>query len=955
MSILDPAIRLVGRLSFRNKMHVTAIAFGVPLIVALGVILSGLNARVSAVGAERDALAVQLPALTLLVDTHQYLAASQAQREGAQQLDNVVQARRKKAAADWRELESALAEHGGRTAADSAWQTAWKKDFDQVEKADGDTLAELHSQLRSTLRGELDKRNESAGLLVDGEMSSSRLLDILTAQLPQLIDNAGQAARLGAVVLVNQRVKSSRRTELTLLRGNFNALVQWSMDGLQKVAREHPELAADLDDASSRLNTAYLPIQEAMTTKILDTADFDMTPEAYLELTATALNESLTVARTLAQDTDHLLAARESLLQAQRNGVLLAMLAMLALVIGGFVAAYISIMRGLNGLSAAVNTMAEGDLSARVEITTNDEIGAVGTQFNLMVESLAQRTALLREKTSDIQTMLRHLPQGILTIVAGGAIHSEYSDYLETIFETKHVGERPAIDFIFGDGSLGADGLAQVEATLFACLGEDRINFDFNSHLLAGEFSKTMADGRVKYLELSWSPICDDNDTVEKIMVCVRDVSQLRQLEAEAEQQKRELQMIGQILAVSQEKFDEFASSARRFIAHNESLLQAADGTSAATADFAAQLFRNMHTIKGNARTYGLLQLTHVVHLAEQAYDDLRQGGAFDRDQLLEQLQEVTRSVDEYTVLNTDKLGRKGPGRRGSAEKYVMVERAQVDKLVADVRQIASQQASRPERLVPALQQLRLDLQKLGCETIETILEGVFASLPSLAKELAKEPPRIKVSDHGIVLRNQIADLLRNVFMHLYRNSLDHGIEAVAERFLTGKHPSGTIALDLTLTGEQLVMRLGDDGRGLALSRIRQRAIERGLLAESDKANDAAVAQLIFAAGFSTASVVSEVSGRGVGMDAVQSFVKREGGQISIAFCDDHVGADFRAFETVVVLPAKFAVATAAIAAPAVTPPAAAAAHEKHEQHELADELRAIVGGLAGPGQLAAI
>ena len=87
-------------------------------------------------------------------------------------------------------------------------------------------------------------------------------------------------------------------------------------------------------------------------------------------------------------------------------------------------------------------------------------------------------------------------------------------------------------------------------------------------------------------------------------------------------------------------------------------------------------------------------------------------------------------------------------------------------------------------------------------------------------------------------------------------------------------------------------------------------------------------------------------------MDAVQSFVKREGGQISIAFCDDHVGADFRAFETVVVLPAKFAVATAAIAAPVVTPPAAAAAHEKHE---LADELRAIVGGLVGPGQLAAV
>lgn len=943
MSILDPAIRLVGRLSFRHKMHATALVFGVPLIVALGVILSGLDARVTAVGAEREALAVQLPALTLLADVHQYLAASQAQREGAQQQGDAVRVRRAKAAADWRELKSALS-------ADGRWQAAWQSDFDRVDNADVDALAELHAQLRSTLRGELDKRNESAGLSVDGQMSTSRLLDILTAQLPQLIDNAGQAARLGAAVLVNQRVKSSRRTELTLLRGNFNALVQWSMDGLQKVAREHPELAAELDDASSRLNTAYLPIQEAMTTKILDTADFDMSPEAFLELTATALDQSLAVARTLAQNTDRLLAARESLLQAQRNGVLAAMLAMLALVIAGFVAAYISIMRGLNGLSAAVNTMAEGDLSARVEVTTNDEIGTVGTQFNRMVESLAQRTALLREKTNDIQTMLQHLPQGILTIVAGGAIHPEYSDYLETIFETKDVGERPAIDFIFAGASLGADALAQVEATVFACLGEDRINFDFNSHLLAGEFSKTMADGRVKHLELSWSPICDENGTVVKIMVCVRDVSALRLLEAEAEQQKRELQMIGQLLAISQEKFAEFATGARRFIAQNEALLQAAAGGS---TELAAQLFRNMHTIKGNARTYGLLQLTHVVHLAEQAYDELRRGGAFDRDRLLAELQEVATSVDEYSTLNDDKLGRKGPGRRGSADKYLMVERTQVDKLVADLGRIVCQQPARPEWLAPALQQLKLDLQRLGCETIESILDNVFASLPSLARELGKETPRLTVADHGIFLRNQIADMLRNVCMHLYRNSLDHGIEDVADRFLAGKHPAGTIALDLALSGDQLVLRLADDGRGLALGAIRRKAVEKGLLAEGAEASDEAIAQLIFAAGFSTASAVSEVSGRGVGMDAVRSFVKREGGEISIVFCDENVGADFRAFATVIALPAKFSVGTTPSSTPAANPPAAA--HPQHAPHERADGLRAIVTGLVRPANLAAI
>ena len=950
MSILDPAVRFVGSLSFRRKMHVTALIFGVPLVIALGVILAGLGARVAAVEQERDALAVQLPALTLLANTHQYLAASQAWREGAEQLGDLVQERRKSTQSALQTLAAALAERPSLTdkTTSAAWLAAWKARLDEVETSDADRLSELHSELRTSLRGELDRINEGAGLLVDGETSSSRLLDIMSAQLPELIDTTGLAARLGAVVLVNQRLKSSRRNELTLLRGNFNALVQWSMDSLQKVAREHPPLAASLDEAGGTMNTAYLGVQEALTTKMLDTTDFDMTPAAYLGLTAQAFDQSLAVGRTLAHDADQLLGARESLLQTQRNAVVLAMLAILGLVVAGFVAAYISIMRGLNGLSVAVNTMATGDLSARVEVTTRDEIGAVGTQFNLMVESLAQRTALLREKTNDIQNMLHHMPQGILTIVAGGAIHAEYSDYLETIFETDEVRGKVAIDFIFGGSDLGADALAQVEAATSACIGEDRINFDFNSHLLVGELCKTMADGRSKYLQLSWSPICGDDDTVEKIMVCVRDVSELRVLEAEAEQQKRELQMIGQILAVSQDKFHSFITSAQRFIAENEALLAGAHG---AEPQLASQLFRNMHTIKGNARTYGLLQLTDVAHEAEQAYDALRNGGAFDRASLLAQLCEVATAIDEYAALNEVKLGRQASDARGSAEPYLRVDREMLEAMLARLESIDLRTASSAD-LAAVVRQTRDALREVGSASIEAVLSGVFASLPSLATELCKEPPIVRVSDQGIRLQEAIGESLHNVFMHLCRNSLDHGIEDAAERLALKKPAAGTIRLDLAQAGGWLELRLSDDGRGLALAAIRRKAVARGLVAADAGISDEALAELIFAAGFSTASAVSAVSGRGVGMDAVRDFIKREGGSIRLAFIDDKSGAEFRSFETVIRLPARYAVGTApVVAVPAASPPKLA----EPRKHELSDDFRAIVSGLVGPNRLAAI
>ncbi|MEI7430129.1 MAG: HAMP domain-containing protein [Betaproteobacteria bacterium] len=952
MSILNPAIRLVGSLSFRNKLKATALIFGVPLLVALGVILAGVGARVSAVQSEREALAVQVPAITLLTNLHQYLAANQALLEGAEQLTELTKFRRESTAQALKVFESSLAEHklsSKEFAGSEQWLETWKKDFQEADTSDASGLSELHSRLMSSIRSNLDKLNEKAGLLVDGDASNSRLINVLTSFVPELIDTTGKSARLGATVLVKKSLKSSRRTELTLLRGKFDSLVEWSMDGLQKVSGMHPEAAAGLDNAGSRLNTAYLGIQEALTTKMLDTIDFDMMPEAFLNLTQAALDESLVISGLVFKESDALLTHRLTYLQAQFYAVVAVIVLILSLVIAGFISAYISIMRGLNSLSHAVNTMASGDLEVRVEISTSDEIGCVGTQFNQMVESLAERTALLREKTNDIQNMLHHMPQGILTIVEGGVIHPEYSDYLETIFETRDVKGQSVIDFIFANGNIGSDVLSQVEASTFACIGEDRMNFEFNSHLLIEQLAKTMPDGRIKYLELSWSPICSERDTVEKIMVCVRDVTELRQLEAEAEVQKRELQMIGQILAVNQEKFHEFVESSRQFVADNEALLLNADDKH---PELITQLFRNMHTIKGNARTYGLLHLTNIVHEAEQAYDDLRKNNAmsFQKEALLSQLQEVMTSIEEYASLNEVKLGRKGPGRRGSAEKYVMVQRTHVENMLAVLESIDLKK-SRPEQLVSSLQQITHELRMIGTESIKNILDGVFESLPALAKEMGKETPKLMVNDNGLAIRNQISNLLRNVFMHLYRNSMDHGLEEVSERCIKGKHPTGTIQLDLAIAQNRLVIRLKDDGKGLALGYIRSKGIEKGLITEGSEVTDEEIARLIFAAGFSTASSVTEVSGRGVGMDAVQDFIKREGGEICLRFTDDQTGADYRAFETVISLPECYAVSPVRHHELRESCSDAAKMPE-YSHHSLLADIRSSVSGLVFPGKI---
>lgn len=904
MRLLEPIVRAVGQLSFRNKLRATAALFGIPLLVAAGALLMTLNARVSEIELEQAALKTQIPAGKLLASLHQLHAALLAYQEGAGDLDAFIGDKKSAARGVLPELAASLDAPRLQTIISGEQRLLgnWRTIDERILVADSADLEALLSRLRA----EFDKLNEESGLLIDGDASSSRLLDIMTTHVPGLIDTAGRSAQLGAVVLTKQSVRGSRRTDLTVQRGNFDALVQWSLDGMQKVSREHPALTDALGETASRLNANYLGVQEAITTKMLDTTDFGMTPLAFIQLVGNALDETTAISGVLVEAADTLLSERLTRLTLERNAVVAFMLLGLIFILASFVAAYISIMRGLNGLSAAVNTMASGDLEARVAVSSRDELGDVGKQFNLMAESLARRTAELREKTNDIHTMLHEMQQGILTIVDGGVIHPEYSSFLEKIFETGEVAGQSATKLLFGDTDLGTDALDQVLVTLSACIGEDRMNFDFNGHLLPTKAKLSLGDGRAKYLEYSWSPICDESDSVEKILVVVRDVTELRQLEAEAEHQKHELALIGQVLRVSQEKFHDFIESARGFLDQNEALL---GNALHADNELVAQLFRNMHTIKGNARTFGFLHLTNRVHEAEQAYEELRRDPAanFDKAALLDQLAFVRAGINEYEHLNDVTLGRKGPGRRGSAEKYVMIERADVEQRIAELAAIDIHSAHR-DTLVAILEQLRVDMHLIGTETVNDILAGVFDSLPSLAKELDKAVPVIEVSDAGIRLKNQVSDMMRNIFMHLYRNSLDHGIEGPADRVAAGKPAHGSIRLSLSMTPDAVMLCLSDDGRGLALARIRAKAEEKGLIGATQPASDEEVAQLVFASGFSTASAVTEVSGRGVGMDAVRGFVKREGGDIRLCFLDDSVGAEYRRFETVITLPAKFAV-----------------------------------------------
>jgi two-component system chemotaxis sensor kinase CheA len=246
------------------------------------------------------------------------------------------------------------------------------------------------------------------------------------------------------------------------------------------------------------------------------------------------------------------------------------------------------------------------------------------------------------------------------------------------------------------------------------------------------------------------------------------------------------------------------------------------------------------------------------------------------------------------------------PGRRATdkaataagGESSIRVSVAKVDNLVNLVGELVITQAMLAEtvsnmdavlheRLVNGLGQLERntrDLQESVMSVRMIPISLVFSRFQRVVRDSAvklNKKVQLKIIGEGTELDKGLIEKISDPLTHLVRNSLDHGIESPDERIAKGKDPQGTITLRAAHQGGSIVIEVSDDGAGLNRERILAKAREKGMPV-NDSMSDADVWQIIFAPGFSTAAVVTDVSGRGVGMDVVKKNMESIGGRIEI-------------------------------------------------------------------------
>ena len=182
--------------------------------------------------------------------------------------------------------------------------------------------------------------------------------------------------------------------------------------------------------------------------------------------------------------------------------------------------------------------------------------------------------------------------------------------------------------------------------------------------------------------------------------------------------------------------------------------------------------------------------------------------------------------------------------------------------------------------------ELQQDLMRVRMVPFSSLSERLYRIVRQTAKELGK---RVNLDIRGaqVDLDRSVLERITAPFEHLLRNAITHGIESPAERAAKGKPEIGEVRIEITQEGNDVLLAMADDGWGLDMARIREQALSMGLLGESIALSDVEIAHFIFLPGFTTATVVTEIAGRGVGMDVVRTEVAALGGRIDLEFEKD--------------------------------------------------------------------
>lgn len=345
-----------------------------------------------------------------------------------------------------------------------------------------------------------------------------------------------------------------------------------------------------------------------------------------------------------------------------------------------------------------------------------------------------------------------------------------------------------------------------------------------------------------------------------------------------------------------------------------------------------AQLRRELHALKGASRMMGLRRMAELCHQAEDLVDSDSVDTGVDLDLRLAEIRNNLQALSTRGAADAETRADRGEGtprkaskRRRRTREEVRVAPDVIDDLAergARLRFVAVAAEGLADRvfrlatlaergvgeraprqvlatLATSLRQVGIELEggqqilrrltnrqldailHLQVQPLKPFLKGLANHARELAVSLGKEV-EVSVKTGEAQLDRRIVDALREAFLHLIRNAVDHGAESPDERADAGKHEIAKITIEASTEGDRVRLSVADDGRGINGAEVLEKAVRHGVISEdlAARLSETEILQLVFRAGFSTRDEKTELSGRGIGLDAVAATVRSLGGDV---------------------------------------------------------------------------
>ncbi len=386
--IFQPIIFLLDRLHYRGKFILNALLILVPLSLILVLLIQMMNRQIETAVRETQGLQYYRPLVQLLIDVQNHSGQMSATLSGETKFSVPAQEKMKQIEGRIQEVEQQDQRFGESFKTTQMWQQV-KRDWGKIKSITKESNPEenfdAHAEMLSHIMKQINLLTDYSSLKLDDELLSYYLINTVTQNVPLLLQRVSETRDVGVSAIVQKRLSLARKTQLLITRASFDQLLNFIGTNLDRIYEQNPQIRPQLDPINAELNTQMLRVQEIIALKVIETSDFDETPENYFAV----MDKASTLGQQLIQVgipiVDKALQNRIDQLNERRYLALGSALGLVLIMGYVLMGSYLSIMESIYALKEGASEIAQGNLNVQVKLRSRDEVQIVAQSFNQMV------------------------------------------------------------------------------------------------------------------------------------------------------------------------------------------------------------------------------------------------------------------------------------------------------------------------------------------------------------------------------------------------------------------------------------------------------------------------------------------------------------------------------------------------------------------------------------------